>query len=739
MSQCLSYWESFQIFQTRINKLVKDHGWNFAFQYLKLSQQLLIQAINNTPIKGMSSPRVKRDYYGMPTIIPHPIRVVLRDRLHKDWLLVVKATLTVLSIFRTFSTKVEPSLDSITSPFSGESRTLNESALHTVIKRMKIRIKTGRFSPFVSEKAGPNGSKATWTSHLDAWAMIEHPRQLIAFIALSIRHKSVLYALWLIVLIVIMSPFIPIKWLWKSPINMGKLSVVYDQAGKARVVAITNFWIQLALKPLHDAIFKYLSSVEEDGTFDQDNALKRYMANSDPAHKFHSFDLTSATDRIPVDVQEQILNELGYPGKWWKELLDISWKWSLGFKETEFGLSVPISGFKNHIVEILSTLSSPHGTTVKYAVGQPMGAYSSWAMLALTHHVIVRYAAHRAGVTGPFNYVVLGDDISINHDAVAQSYLAVMQTLGVSINMSKSIISNDLVEFAKRWVTREYDLSPLGPGNILVTLREPYFLGTLVSEAERKGFFKDSISLRAVLDSIPSSYFKKKDITVALWAALGLPDVPNHLSPVGVTKSHSSWYVFGSAVDQASRDSAFSLALSELIYAEKINALSVLDKAEDEFDRTWFNKSKIVTKDSSLRLLERWFRFVSPSYWFYSLSFPNDREKALNDIGQFVSCFGNPEHFTPGIILDIRKLRDSDPALNGRSIDWRNRKVVSHNAKFLISLEKLFLSLKVKTDEMAYKRLYGSKGLPGSMSWNNLPPSWSQAPTKATYTKNEDW
>ncbi|KAF9914618.1 hypothetical protein FBU30_002438, partial [Linnemannia zychae] len=35
---------------------------------------------------------------------------------------------------------------------------------------------------------------------------------------------------------------------------------------------------------------------------------------------------------------------------------------------------------------------------VKYEVGQPMGAYSSWAMLALTHHIVVLYAAKLAGV-----------------------------------------------------------------------------------------------------------------------------------------------------------------------------------------------------------------------------------------------------------------------------------------------------------------------------------------------------
>jgi len=35
-----------------------------------------------------------------------------------------------------------------------------------------------------------------------------------------------------------------------------------------------------------------------------------------------SLDLTAATDRLPVDVQAQILSILGYPGKLWKLVLD---------------------------------------------------------------------------------------------------------------------------------------------------------------------------------------------------------------------------------------------------------------------------------------------------------------------------------------------------------------------------------------------------------------------------------
>lgn len=80
-----------------------------------------------------------------------------------------------------------------------------------------------------------------------------------------------------------------------------------------------------------------------------------------------------------------------------------------------------------------------------------MGAYSSWAMLAITHHVVVRVAAHNVGLRNFEAYCILGDDVVIRNDAVADEYFRLMKSLGVSINLSKSVQSNDFAEFAKVW------------------------------------------------------------------------------------------------------------------------------------------------------------------------------------------------------------------------------------------------------------------------------------------------
>lgn len=95
--------------------------------------------------------------------------------------------------------------------------------------------------------------------------------------------------------------------------RLGRLGVVYDQAGKARVIGITNYFIQFALKPVHDAIFNILKHIKHvDGTFDQHGVLT-LLLEKPSEHKFYCFDLSAATDRLPVLLQRDILN-LIFPG-----------------------------------------------------------------------------------------------------------------------------------------------------------------------------------------------------------------------------------------------------------------------------------------------------------------------------------------------------------------------------------------------------------------------------------------
>lgn len=192
----------------------------------------------------------------------------------------------------------------------------------------------------------------------------------------------------------------------------------------------------------------------------------------------YSFDLTAATDRLPIDLQVQILSDMGVRwAKAWRVLLTKR-PWYLGSKQ------------------------------IMYSVGQPMGAYSSWAMLALTHHVIVQVAAYRVGWGAWFPYyALLGDVIVIRDAMVAGAYSSLMPHLRVPINMSKALVSETgSLEFAERWIHPDLgEFSPLGPGLILVTVRNLRFIPLIVHELITKNFgfmqmrLKDLIQLIGIL------------------------------------------------------------------------------------------------------------------------------------------------------------------------------------------------------------------------------------------------
>lgn len=89
---------------------------------------------------------------------------------------------------------------------------------------------------------------------------------------------------------------------------LGKLGTVYAVAGKARVIGITNFWIQVALKPLHDSLMRILKQLPTDGTYDQKGVLNELLLSG--VTNLSSFDLSAATDRLPLEFQGQVLASL---------------------------------------------------------------------------------------------------------------------------------------------------------------------------------------------------------------------------------------------------------------------------------------------------------------------------------------------------------------------------------------------------------------------------------------------
>nr|WVH16997.1 RNA-dependent RNA polymerase [Rhizophagus clarus mitovirus 5] len=218
--------------------------------------------------------------------------------------------------------------------------------------------------------------------------------------------------------------------------GLGKLSFIPEPAGKIRVVAMVDTLTQMLLRPLHDAVFGLLRKIPQDGTFDQTGPAK-LLAAKGGIRTYYSYDLSAATDRFPVSLQQALLGYLIGPrvARHWTQLL------------TGRTFNVP--------KWITDKQRVPQGTprSVQYNAGQPMGAYTSWAVFALSHHFLVQFAAYQAfGILKWFElYALLGDDVVIGNDEVAEKYLLLLRAIGVEVGLAKSLISRrGVFEFAKR-------------------------------------------------------------------------------------------------------------------------------------------------------------------------------------------------------------------------------------------------------------------------------------------------
>jgi hypothetical protein len=90
----------------------------------------------------------------------------------------------------------------------------------------------------------------------------------------------------------------------------GQFAIKKEAAGKIRVFALVDSITQSVMKPLHLALFKILNNLPNDGTFDQDASVTRCAIKAAAANKAYSFDLSAATDRLPVSLTGNIIESL---------------------------------------------------------------------------------------------------------------------------------------------------------------------------------------------------------------------------------------------------------------------------------------------------------------------------------------------------------------------------------------------------------------------------------------------
>lgn len=149
---------------------------------------------------------------------------------------------------------------------------------------------------------------------------------------------------------------------------LGQLAFKEEAAGKVRVFAMVDVWTQSALKPLHDWLFATFRNFPNDSTHDQSAGFLRAQQKSVEYGKAFCYDLSAATDRLPIDLQISILNSLlgDIPNDNPSIPMSYGQAWANLLCKREYHLPLNHPLTKGLLI-----------TKVRYATGQPMGAYSS--------------------------------------------------------------------------------------------------------------------------------------------------------------------------------------------------------------------------------------------------------------------------------------------------------------------------------------------------------------------------
>jgi hypothetical protein len=202
---------------------------------------------------------------------------------------------------------------------------------------------------------------------------------------------------------------------------VGRIGLIQEAGHKLRAVANPGRVFQRVLEPFGNRIYDYLKTLPFDCTFDQTKALPVLQEALTDGKTIHSIDLSGATDYFPLALQEHLLLKM--------------------FPDIEVSLFCDLSR---------ASWFMPKVGEISWRRGQPLGLFPSFGAFALTHGCLLMGLLNKEWNN---QFFVLGDDVVILDDQLAQDYYQALISLGCPVSIPKSLRSNSLCEFGGKIIT----------------------------------------------------------------------------------------------------------------------------------------------------------------------------------------------------------------------------------------------------------------------------------------------
>lgn len=218
--------------------------------------------------------------------------------------------------------------------------------------------------------------------------------------------------------------------------TVGHIGLIQERGCKLRAVANPLRVIQIALSRLKNMLEMAALSLPWDCTFDQEKGIRWAQEKLQSGETLLAFDLSNASDTIPLRDQIDLLSYVGH------EIND--WEFWASLK-----LFYLVSRSKWVTFDGLT-----RNDFLQWSKGQGLGIGCSFGAFAQAHGHRLNLIQKRFGFANEF--VVLGDDVIVT-SKISNAYQSmVVNGWGCDISAAKTITSAVLTEFASRVVTRNY-------------------------------------------------------------------------------------------------------------------------------------------------------------------------------------------------------------------------------------------------------------------------------------------
>jgi len=347
-------------------------------------------------------------------------------------------------------------------------------------------------------------------------------------------------------------------------VKLRNIVTVRDKGNKCRLVAISDYWTQIILKPIMDDISRFNRTEYHTVSYSHNHAEGFNMLKKHIRPGVYSYDVSSWTDAFPNVLQHR-------------------------FMQARYGKYIADAWY-NLVVDCEWTCKG-HKEPIKYNRGQGMGTNGSFDIATAADHALLHmiYEQDYKIPVQEETYGKVGDDLWC-FDPSHLVYNTYINECGISINENKSkhATDNNLCgEFVSRNLNYGKDVSRISPNICRAVGKNILDLPQLSTHLDERNY-ESIIPIKEILDILKIKEVHRTNVVATLYLLSLLYDRPGmELLRKSLVKS-VPFEIFSNKIIRHIRTYGIH-ELRDMYYSYSISLLlnSIKTKEMDVFDATF--------------------------------------------------------------------------------------------------------------------------------------------------------